>query len=139
MKVVRLKPPPGTRVLDDHDVDAIALELGDDGELQDFRLELGRSFDIVWVLPIEPGGRLRAILVDNAVAHVDLEVRMDPCEVELRLAWEGELARFGERVLVRVEVELRGAAYACTADVRERDGTITTRTVRSAPTPRSPP
>jgi hypothetical protein len=90
MKTVRFRPARPIRVLGTYDLDAVALETDDDGRALDFRLELGAGLDIFWVVPIEPNGRLRLIHVDCAVAHVDPEVREDPCLVDLPpLEWPG--------------------------------------------------
>ncbi len=134
LTTVRLKSAARVGGMEDHDVDAVALELDEAGELVDFRLELGRAFEIVWVLPAGPGERLRAILVDSAVAHVEPELRRDPCLVTFGPEeWSGELARVGPggaRVLEHVHVAITPAGYTCRARVREPDGTMTTRTVR---------
>jgi hypothetical protein len=136
-QTVRLAPADKLVVLGDHAVDAIALELDAGGRLLDFRLELGRGYFIVWVLPIEPGGRMRRILVDCAVCDVDITLEQDPCELDLGpLEWSGELARVGPdgaRILDHVRVELRGPWYACEARVRDRDGETAVMTVARAP------
>jgi hypothetical protein len=138
VQTLRLKPAKKTVVLDDYDVDALALELDPhSGELIDFRIELGRGYFNVWVLPIERGGRLRAILVDCAVAEVEMEVEMDPCAFDFGPEeWRGELGRVGAdqaHVVERVQVELRASppSYRCSAQIRNPDGTLTECIVRS--------
>jgi len=132
VQTIRLKPATKTVVLDNHDVDCVALEFDPEtGALHDFRLELGRGFFIVWVLPRNrSGGRLRAILVDCAVAEIETEVEMDPCAFDFGPEeWSGELGKVGpnrEHVVeyVRVELTESPAFYVCRARVRNPDGTV---------------
>lgn len=126
---VRLDPPEPTLVLDDCAVDAVVLEFdAATGAFLDFRLELGRGYFIVWVLPVERGGRLRAVLVDCAVADIDTEVERDPCTLDLGpWHWTGALGRVGPGRAhavedVRLELLESPGRYRCQVLTRAPDG-----------------
>jgi hypothetical protein len=125
VQTVYLRPASPTVVHVDLQVDSVALELDDDGTLGDFRLELGHGFDILWLLPIEPNGRLRLVRTDNAVYSVDEpELREDPCAVDYAETWRGELARVGageSRVLELVSIELTSSPPTYRVHVLQRD------------------
>lgn len=140
VQTIRLKPATKTVVLGNHDVDSVSLEFDPEtGHLSDFRLELGRGFFIVWVLPHDrQGGRLRAILVDCAVVEIETRVEIDPCAFDFGPEeWSGELGKVGpdlEHVVeyVRVELTESPAFYQCRARIRNPDGTTTEGLVTSA-------
>lgn len=139
IQAIRLKPAHPEVVLDTYDLDAVALEFdGATGRLTDFRLELGRGYFIVWALPLARGGRLRAILVDCAVAEIETCVEHDPFALDYGPEfWCGELGRVGpgeEHVLESVCVVSSASPppYRCEARIRQPDGSVTHEVVASA-------
>lgn len=89
-----LRLAPATKIsVDDYDVDALELELGD-GAFS-FRLALGRGLDILLVVPVRENDRLRVLHVDSAVRFVDeVAVWEDPWCVDLSLTFTGNDAPF---------------------------------------------
>jgi hypothetical protein len=121
VQTVRLTPAKPIRVLDDLDVDRVALEIDELGNVSDFRLELGRGYESVWLLPIERNGRLRLVRVGYVTIDMDPELLMDPCAVELGPEeWRGQLAQIGDDVLEYVRVEMSLAGYRVEAVVSKR-------------------
>jgi hypothetical protein len=92
----------------------------------DFRLELGSGYEISWLVPTEPNGRLRLILIGYVTVDMDPEIKQDPCAVDFRGEWRGELSQVGGGGVVD-EVQLmmtsEPPAYRCAARVRQPDGT----------------
>lgn len=125
LEFVRLTPSRATQVLEGYDVDRVVLEASEEGEVTDFRIELGRAYEVLWLVPIRPNGHLRLIHICYLTCEEDPQLRMDPCAVDFGPEeWSGELARIGDRVVEHVRIELTRSppAYRCTARVRQPDG-----------------
>src|SRR5262245_57502921 len=96
---IRLKTHAPTQVAGSYDVDDVALEASADGTITDFRLELGSGYEITWLIPIEPNGRLRLIRIGYVTVDMEPQLLQDPCPVELGPEeWQGELGRIGKHV-----------------------------------------
>jgi hypothetical protein len=117
VRAVRLRPAAPLK-LDDYDLDALAVEVGDDETQLDFRFELGSGLGISWALPASRCAMLRLAHVDGAAYTLDEPILVAApwrCDVA-PLAWQGELATLGNgRTLVeaRVEAGATPAWYRC--------------------------
>lgn len=121
IRVVRVKPPAGTRC-GEYDLDAFVVEQVDDRAI-DFRFELGSGLGIYWALPVDAGERLRLLEVDGAAYTVDDPVlHADPFVFDLpRLAWTGELGTLAGSAMVTtiaVEATASPASYRCEITLR---------------------
>ncbi len=119
---LRLQPEAPTKC-GEYDLDALVVEEGAAGDL-DFRLELGQGTMIHWALPAARNDRLRLVLVDSAVAAIEDRVLVeDPFACDLKLAWQGELARLPDGgVVTSVALDIVGRSYRFRADIRETTG-----------------
>lgn len=136
IRSLHLKPETPSKA-GDYDLDAFVVEYTDDAAHFDFRLELGRVFDILWALPAAVHDRLRLIQVDAAVHAVDEPtLRADPftCDVA-ELRWQGELATLacGDTIVsVRFRASASPAAYRCEIGLRSPAGATTLRVLEWA-------
>ena len=126
IQAVHLRPPRRISC-GDYDLDAVAIEIDEDGSALDFRLELGRGLGIYWALPIARGGRLRLAHVDGAAYTVDEPTLVaDPFLFDLPLQmWHGELAKLRDgSTLTSVSVEAIASPgwYRCMVRRRTADG-----------------
>lgn len=124
---VRLAPPTPTKLRDEFDVDNVALEIDERGNLIDFRLALGRGMETLWLLPIEPQSYLRLLHINWLTCDDDPYVIDDPCSVDFGpFEWRGDFAPVIDRgyhcTFVRVAMTASPARYSCEATIRGPDG-----------------
>jgi hypothetical protein len=130
---IRLKPPEKTKVLGEYDLDSFVLEVDRAASvITDFRLEVGRGYESLWILPITPNGRLRLFHINYITIDDDPYVLQDPVAPDFVHAWQGSLATLKDgSVLVRVVANLTSApaAYHVEATTRALDGGVRTFTL----------
>lgn len=128
IQAIRLTPSPKPVILEKWDVDSVALEADEHGDITDFRLEVGWGYFLAWLVPIEPNGRMR-LLGFGPITCEDYDnptLEADPCPVECApMEWRGDLATLHDQsrlIAVRVELTADHCAYRCTATTHKPDG-----------------